>query len=114
MQTLEPQGVIRPRYAAMATHCAILKYWKHTYKNIHISTATHPRTENVVSNKSADLALLSDGWICKLLLFWILMNVHDNIRNELKQSAEKSVGNTYKINSISLHNHPRVPNMISQ
>ena len=41
----------------MATLYAILKYWEGTYKNIHISTATHPTTVNLVSNYSAVIAL---------------------------------------------------------
>ena len=35
---------------SMATHYAILKYWERTYKNIHIPTATHPRTVKLVPN----------------------------------------------------------------
>ena len=42
-------------------------------KNINISTATHPRTVNLVSNKSSDIALLYDGWICKL----VILNFHE-------------------------------------
>ena len=98
----------------MATHYAILKYWEGTYKNIHISTATHPRTVNLVSNYSADIALLCDGWICKLFV----LNIHEIHKKNLIEMnikvQKKSRGNTYKIASISLDNCSRVPNMISQ
>ena len=39
--------------------------WESSYKNIHITAAIHPRTLNLVSNKSADIARLHDGRICR-------------------------------------------------
>ena len=42
-----------------------------TYKNTHISAATYPRTLNLVSKKSINIACSHDGLICKLSNFHI-------------------------------------------
>ena len=42
------------------------KDWGYTYKNTHVSAATHAKTLNLVSNYFEDVSLLHDGQICKL------------------------------------------------
>ena len=42
------------------------KDWECSFKNIHISAASHPRTLNLVSSYLTDKACLQDCWICKL------------------------------------------------
>ena len=41
------------------------KDWEHSYKNIHISAASHPRAHNLLSNLSAEIALFHDDQISK-------------------------------------------------
>ena len=42
------------------------KDWEHSYKNIHISAASHPRAHNLLSNLSAEIALFHDDQMFKL------------------------------------------------
>ena len=48
------------------------KDWEHSYKNIHISAASHPRAHNLLSNKSAEISLFHNDQISKLSS----MNIH--------------------------------------
>ena len=46
---------------------------EHSFKNIHISAASHPRAHNLLSNQSAEIALFPDDQIFKLSY----MNIHE-------------------------------------
>ena len=49
------------------------KDWECSFKNIHISAVSHPRTLNLVSSYFADKARLQDCQICKLSH----LNIHE-------------------------------------
>ena len=54
-----------------------------TYKNAHITAATHHRKLNFVPNKLLDIELSSDGQNANYIIS-LFMNINENIRNERK------------------------------
>ena len=89
----------------MATRYATFKC---TYKNTHISAATHPRMLNLVPNQSLDQLYLLVGYANYFIS--IFMNTNENNRN--KRKMVEKLGMYYKITNISSASYSRVPKLV--